>query len=54
MQTGQQLKWPDLSKDQKAIELAKTAMGWDDLTIEDQMDSSRKLIELAQIYKVKL
>lgn len=47
-------QWPDLSKDAKALELAKTSMGWDDLTIEDQMDSSRKLLELAQIYKAKL
>ena len=50
----QQIKWPDLSIDQKAVELAKTAMGWDDLTIEDQMDSARKLAQLAQIYKGQL
>lgn len=54
MNSEQKINWPDLSKDQRATELAKTAMGWDDLTIEDQMDSSRKLIQLAQQFKVQL
>lgn len=51
---GLRAQWPDLSKDQKAVELAKVAMGWEDLTTEDQMDSSRKLVELATIYRAKL
>jgi len=50
----QQVRWPDLSKDDKAVYLAKQTMGWEDLTIEDQMDSTRKLLQLAQIYKEKL
>jgi hypothetical protein len=50
----QQIKWPDLSKDAKATELAKTAMGWKDMTIEQQMDASRYLVKLAQEFKESL
>ncbi len=47
-------KWPDLSKDAKAVELAKTAMGWEDLTIEDQMDRAGELVAKAQQFKESL
>lgn len=46
--------WPDLSKDQRAIELAKTAMGWDALTTEQKMDRSRELAQRAQQIKETL
>lgn len=29
--------WPDLSKNKRAMELAKVAMGWADMTAEQQM-----------------
>jgi hypothetical protein len=51
MDSKQQIKWPDLSKDQRAIELAKTAMGWNEMTSEQQMDASRYLIKLADEFK---
>lgn len=47
-------KWPDLSKDRKAEELAKVAMGWNELTTEQQMDASRYLVKLAQEIKESL
>lgn len=53
---NQQLRaqWPDLSKDEKAIELAKSAMGWKDMTTEQQMDASRYMLKLAQEFKESL
>lgn len=48
------LKWPDLSKDMKAVELAKSAMGWKDMTTEQQMDASQYLAKLAQEFKESL
>lgn len=51
MENNKQLTWPDLSKDARAIELAKTAMGWDSLSTEQKMDRSRELVEKAQEFK---
>lgn len=54
MNSTAQTKWPDLSKDARALELAKTAMGWSELTAEAQMDASRYLVKLAQEFKESL
>jgi hypothetical protein len=43
--------WPNLDKDQRAMELAKVALDWSELTIDDQTTQLSRLIELAQIYK---
>lgn len=40
----QNVKWPDLSKNQRAAELAKTAIGWADMTAEQQMDNLQAMI----------
>lgn len=54
MNNTAQIKWPDLSKDTRAVELAKTAMGWANLSAEQQMDSSRELLRRAQEIKEAL
>lgn len=47
-------KWPNLSIDQKAIELAKTAMGWEKMTADQQMCHASELAQKAQTYKIAL
>jgi hypothetical protein len=55
MQTNtNQVKWPSLSKDQRALALAKIAMGWDVMSAEEQMDAARYLVKLAQEFKESL
>ena len=54
MERKQQIKWPDLSKDAKALELAKTAMGWAEMTSEQQIASHQYLIKLATEFKESL
>lgn len=54
MDSTQQVKWPDLSKDQRAVELAKTAMGWEQMSTEQRMDGARYLAKLAQEFKESL
>lgn len=46
--------WPDMTKDAKAIELAKTALGWNLMTAEQQMDNVRALSVRAQEIKEAL
>lgn len=47
-------QWPDLTKDQRAVALAKIALCWDTLTTEDKMDSARELALRAQVIKEQL
>lgn len=47
-------QWPDLTKDTKAVELAKVAMGWSNLTVEQQMDATSELAQRAQQIKETL
>jgi hypothetical protein len=54
METTSTPKWPDLSKDQKAQELAKLAIGWESMTIEQRMDATRYMLKLAQEFKESL
>lgn len=51
MDSKQQAAWQNLSKDARALELAKSAMGWDSLTTVQQMDRSRELLVKAQTFK---
>lgn len=48
------MNWLNLSKDQRAVELAKTAMGWDVMTPAQQMDATSYMLKLAQEYKESL
>jgi hypothetical protein len=48
------LMWPNLSKDQRALELAKIAIGWSEMRAEQQMDASSYLLKLAQEFKCSL
>jgi len=54
MNSTPKANWPDLSKDQRAFELAKTAMGWNDLTAAEQMGRSEELVTKTQTYKESL
>lgn len=44
----------DLSKDQRAERLAKIALGWDGLSVEEKMDKTTELIQRAQQIKETL
>lgn len=46
--------WPDLTKDHRALALAKVAMGWADMTTEQQMANARQLTQRAQEIKATL
>lgn len=47
-------QWPDLSKDQRAMELAKVAMGWADMDTAQQMANLSALARRAQEFKEAL
>jgi len=47
-------EWPNLNKDTRAVELAKIAMGWDQLSVEQKMERSRELVQKAQDFKESL
>lgn len=51
MDNNTKYNWPDLSKDAKAIELAKVAIGWDELTIEQRIARHRELVVKAEEFK---
>lgn len=51
MDSKQQAAWQNLSKDARALELAKSAMGWNLLTTEQRMDRTRELLVKAQTFK---
>lgn len=51
MDSKQQAAWQNLSKDARALELAKSAMGWNSLTTEQRMDHTRELLAKAQTFK---
>lgn len=40
--------WPNLTKEQRALELAKTALGWNELSPAEQIRHASELIERAQ------
>lgn len=44
----------NIDKDQRALRLAKIALGWDELTMEQQMDLTRELLQRAQEIKQTL
>jgi hypothetical protein len=46
-----QIQWPDLSKDSRAVELAKQELSWDGLTAEQKMNDSSTLAQHAQRIK---
>lgn len=48
------IHWPNLNKDQRAVELAKTALGWAEMSTEQRMDNARRLAERAQQIKETL
>jgi hypothetical protein len=41
-------QWPDLSKDQRAMELAKIALGWNDMTPDEQAVRLGELVRRAK------
>jgi hypothetical protein len=47
-------QWPNMSKDQRAMELAKTAIGWDKMTPEEQTQAVGYLAKLANEFKEAL
>lgn len=51
MDKDTKLNWPDLSIDRRAMELAKTAVGWDSMTPEQQTEATHYLLKLAQEFK---
>jgi hypothetical protein len=47
-------RWPDMTVDNRAMELAKTALGWDDMDADTQMKNLSTLAVRAQQFKVAL
>ncbi len=45
------IQWPDLSKDTRALVLAKVALGWDTMSAVQQMDNAQALAIRAQQIK---
>jgi hypothetical protein len=51
MDSKQQAAWQNLSKDARALELAKSAMGWDSLTWAQRAAKHGELVVKAQQFK---
>jgi hypothetical protein len=47
-------RWPDMTVDNRAMELAKTALGWADMDAAAQMQNLSTLAARAQQFKVAL
>lgn len=41
-------QWPDLTKDQRAMELAKIAVGWAEMQPDEQMERLAELVRRAR------
>lgn len=54
MASTQTTKWPDMTVDNRAMALAKTALGWDAMDAATQMKNLSTLAGRAQDFKVAL
>lgn len=46
--------WPDLTRDEAALEAAKNLINWSDMTPEEQAAATSYLLKLAQEFKEML